>query len=127
MPLRCSARRREQLPRRSSCCGVASSASREIYLDDYDVDVREIESSGAAGGLAGGLAAIGAQLVSGFELVANETDLADAIEGADLVVTGEGFVDAQSFEGKVVGGVVDLAAALEVPALVVAGEVLRRV
>ena len=95
----------------------------QIYLEDYGVDVREIESSGAAGGLAGGLAAIGAQLVSGFELVANETDLADAIEGADLVVTGEGFVDAQSFEGKVVGGVVDLAASLDVPALVVAGEV----
>ncbi len=41
----------------------------------------------------------------------------------DLVVTGEGFVDAQSFEGKVVGGVIALAAEVGVPVLVVAGEV----
>ncbi len=95
----------------------------QIYLEDHGVDVRPIESSGAAGGLAGGLAAIGATLVSGFELVANETELADAVEDADLVVTGEGFLDAQSFEGKVVGGVVDLASSVGVPVLVVAGEV----
>ena len=69
------------------------------------------------------MAAIGASLVSGFELVASETELADAIEGADLVISGEGFVDAQSFEGKVVGGVVDLASSLDVPVLVIAGEV----
>ena len=95
----------------------------QIYIEDYGVDVREIESSGAAGGLAGGLAAIGASLVSGFDLVASETELLDAIEEADLVITGEGFVDAQSFEGKVVGGVAELAASVGVPVLVVAGEV----
>jgi glycerate kinase len=40
------------------------------------------------------------------------------------VVTGEGFVDEQSFDGKVVGGVVAMAAELGVPVLVVAGEVM---
>ncbi|HTN79075.1 MAG TPA: glycerate kinase [Acidimicrobiales bacterium] len=95
----------------------------QIYLEDYGVDVRGLESGGAAGGLAGGLAAIGASLVSGFDLVAAETELADAIEHADLVVTGEGFVDEQSFDGKVVGGVVELAASFGVPVLAVAGEV----
>ena len=98
----------------------------QIYLEDYGVDVREIESSGAAGGLAGGLAAIGAQLVSGFDLVATRPSSLDAIEGADLVITGEGFVDAQSFEGKVVGGVAELAASVGVPVLVVAGRGVRR-
>jgi glycerate kinase len=39
------------------------------------------------------------------------------------VVTGEGFMDEASFDGKVVGGIVELAAELEVPVLVVAGEV----
>ena len=52
---------------------------------------------------------------SGFELVADEVDLYDRIEGADLVVTGEGFLDEQSFEGKVVGGVAELAAEAGVP------------
>ena len=59
----------------------------------------------------------------GFDLVADEVELDERLEGADLVVTGEGFLDAQTFEGKVVGGVVELAAALGVPVLAVAGEV----
>jgi glycerate kinase len=95
----------------------------EVYREDYGVDVREIEGSGAGGGLAGGLAALGAKLVSGFQLVAEAHDLAGRLEGADLVVTGEGFVDAQSFQGKVVGGVSELARSMGVPVLVIAGEV----
>jgi glycerate 2-kinase len=82
----------------------------QVYIQDYGVDVRELDSSGAAGGLAGGLAAIGARLVPGFELIADELDLAELIDEVDLVVTGEGFLDEQSFEGKVVGGVAAMAA-----------------
>jgi glycerate kinase len=92
------------------------------YLDDYGVDVRNLEGSGAAGGLAGGLAAIGAELESGFEVVADEVKLYERIEAADLVVTGEGFLDAESFDGKVVGGVCDLAREADVPVLAIVGE-----
>ena len=92
------------------------------YVDDYGVDVRDLEGSGAAGGLGGGLAAIGAELQSGFDVVADEVKLYDRIEGADLVITGEGFLDAESFDGKVVGGVCDLAAEAGVPVLAVVGE-----
>lgn len=95
----------------------------QVYLEDYGVDVTTLPGAGAAGGLAGALAAVGAEIVSGFDLIAEELDLADAVEGADLVVTGEGFVDEASFHGKVVGGLVDLAAEFDVPVLVVAGEV----
>lgn len=95
----------------------------QVYARDHGLDVLELEGAGAAGGLAGGLAAIGARLVPGFDLVADAVGLADRIEGADLVVTGEGFVDAESFHGKVVGGVVELAASAGVPALIIAGEV----
>ncbi len=81
-----------------------------------------LPGAGAAGGLAGGLAAVGAQLVPGFDLVAERLNLDDRIEGADLVVTGEGFLDAQSFRGKTVGGVVEMAAAAGVDVLVIVGE-----
>jgi glycerate kinase len=97
------------------------------YFDEYGVDVRDLEGGGAAGGLAGGWVVVGAELVSGFEIVAEEALLAEQIEGADLVVTGEGFLDAESFDGKVVGGVVEMAAEHGVPALVVAGQVLDEV
>lgn len=93
-----------------------------VYLDRFGVDVASLDGSGAAGGLAGGLSALGAELVSGFDLVADRLELADRIEGADLVLTGEGYLDAQSFEGKSVGGVVAMGAELGVPVLVVAGD-----
>ncbi|HEX9260532.1 MAG TPA: glycerate kinase [Acidimicrobiales bacterium] len=95
----------------------------QLYLAEHHVDVTDQPGAGAAGGLAGGLAALGADLVPGFELVADELELAYHMEGADLVVTGEGFLDEQSFEGKVVGGVASMAAAAGVPVLAVAGEV----
>lgn len=96
----------------------------DVYLHNYGVDVRALEGSGAAGGLAGGLAVAGARLVPGFDLVADEVDLHDRLEDADLVVTGEGFLDEQSFEGKVVGGVAGLAAGAGVPVLALVGRVL---
>jgi glycerate kinase len=91
------------------------------YRDEFDVDVTEIEGSGAAGGIAGMLAALGGQLVPGFELVADELDLYDHIEAADLVITGEGHLDAQSFDGKVVGGVAEIAAGYDVDVAAVVG------
>jgi glycerate 2-kinase len=94
----------------------------QVYESDHGVDVRPLVGGGAAGGLAGGLAAVGAHLVPGFDLVAEAVDLAERMEGADLVVTGEGYLDEQSFHGKVVGGVVGLAAEVAVPVLVVTGD-----
>ena len=95
----------------------------ERYRAELGVDVTVLPGAGAAGGLAGGLAALGAGLVPGFELVAARVGLADALTGAELVITGEGRLDRTSFAGKVVGGVLDLCAARGIPALVVAGEI----
>jgi glycerate kinase len=95
----------------------------QVYLDEHGVDVLALPGAGAAGGLAGGLAAAGGQLVSGFDLVADEVGLDERLDGADLVITGEGFLDEQSFEGKVVGGVAALAERLGVPVVAIAGQV----
>jgi len=85
-------------------------------------DVRGLVGAGAAGGLAGALAAMGATLVPGFDLVADAIDLAERVAAADLVITGEGYLDEQSFAGKAVGGVVGLAAAAGVPVVAVVGD-----
>jgi glycerate kinase len=95
----------------------------DSYRERFGVDVTRIEGAGAAGGLGGGLAALGARLTPGFPLVAEHTGLAAAISAADAVVTGEGRLDAESFNGKVVGGVAEMAARHGVPVLVVAGVV----
>ena len=100
---------------------------RISYLAEYGVDVHLIEGSGAAGGLAGGLAAIGASLVPGFSLVADEVGLYEQVRSVDLVITGEGFMDSESFDGKVVGGVVEIATELNKPVVAICGEIQEAV
>ena len=81
----------------------------QLYREQFGVDVTNIEGAGAAGGLAGGLAALGARIVPGFDVVADEIELDERVERCEIVVTGEGFMDDQSFAGKVVGGMQGLA------------------
>lgn len=94
----------------------------QLYRDRFGVDVSAVPGAGAAGGLAGGLLALGAQLVPGFDVVADQLGLAEVVAGADLVITGEGYLDDQSFAGKAVGGVCALAAGAGVPVWVLCGD-----
>ena len=87
------------------------------------LDVPDLPGSGAAGGLAGGLAAIGGRLLVGFDFVVERVGFDELLAEADLVVTGEGLVDATSSTGKVVGRVLDRARTVGVEALVLAGSV----
>jgi glycerate kinase len=85
-------------------------------------DPRGVPHTGAAGGLSGGLwAALGASLVSGIDTVLDAVDFERQVRDADLVITGEGRLDAQSAEGKVVAGV--LRRSGSVPVHVAAGQV----
>ncbi len=92
------------------------------YAEERGVDVRTLRGSGAAGGLAGGLAALGARLVPGAAFVADAVGLGPALDSASLAITGEGRFDATSLAGKIVGHVLREAAARSVPAAVVAGD-----
>ncbi|MEM7341372.1 MAG: glycerate kinase [Actinomycetota bacterium] len=93
----------------------------QLYEETYGVDVSEMPGAGAAGGLAGGLAAVGGRIEGGFDVVAEWAGLDTHLDGASLVVTGEGFLDAESFNGKVVGGVAGWAAEHDVPVLAIVG------
>jgi glycerate kinase len=86
------------------------------------VPVLNIRGGGAAGGLGAGLVAFaGATLESGVALVAEACGLADMIRDADLVITGEGKIDAQSAGGKTPVGVASIAKRLNVPVIAFAG------
>src|SRR5439155_80096 len=102
----------------------------EVYRQRTGYDVTALAHSGAAGGLAGGLAALGARLEPGFEVVARAAGFEAALDGVDLVLTGEGRFDRTSLDGKVTGEVLGWAAAEGVAhRAVVAGQVtddLRR-
>ncbi len=109
-------------PAQVELLGARLDALAERYRDELGVDLDHVEGAGAAGGLAGGLAASGARLVPGFALVAALVGLDRRVASADLVVTGEGRLDSTSFTGKVVGGVL-AAAGGAVPTLCIAGEI----
>ncbi len=81
----------------------------------------DLPGAGAAGGLGAALAALGAELVSGIELVLEAVGFEQRIAGAALAVTGEGRVDATSAEGKTPGGVASACAAADVPCVVFGG------
>jgi glycerate 2-kinase len=86
--------------------------------------VHDLPGAGAAGGTCGGLVgALGAEPAGGALLVAEAVGLPSALAGADLVVTGEGRVDGQSADGKVVSAVAALARDRGVPCVALAGGV----
>ena len=94
---------------------------QQSYLHDYGIDVSLLVGGGAAGGLAGGLSALGASLVPGFDVVADEVGLHEQVAQCDLIITGEGYLDNESFDGKVVGGVQQLAQQFNKPVVVICG------
>jgi glycerate kinase len=94
----------------------------ERVLADLRVDVRRYPGAGAAGGLGAGLAAfLGARLEAGIELVLEAVNFDAALARSDLVITGEGKLDAQTAQGKVLSGVLRHARRLRKPVLAVVG------
>ncbi|HEU0100747.1 MAG TPA: glycerate kinase [Mycobacteriales bacterium] len=102
---------------------AAKTRWADVLEATLGVAVRDLPGAGAAGGMGAALFALGGSRASGVELVSDIARLDAAIEGADLVVTGEGTFDATSLTGKVVSGVAASAARAGVPCLVLAGQV----
>lgn len=91
-------------------------------------DERETPGAGAAGGTAFGLLSIGdrfrsVRLVPGVEVVTEETRLREKLAGADVVITGEGRIDAQTAFGKTALGVAQLARLAGVSCIAIGGGV----
>jgi glycerate 2-kinase len=94
-----------------------------VIYRDLALDIRTVPGAGAAGGLGGGLVAfLGARLRPGVDVVMEAVRLHERMEKADLVVTGEGMFDEQSFHGKAPAGVLRAAEELRVPAVVLCGQ-----
>ncbi len=93
-----------------------------IVKRDLGVDRATAPGAGAAGGLGFGLMTFcRADMQPGFDLVARITALEDAVRAADLVITGEGCIDAQTLHGKGPAGVADMARRLGKPVVAVGG------
>lgn len=91
---------------------------------DLGCDFRNVPGAGAAGGLGFGLMTFcGAKLINGFDLVAEVLALEARITQCDLVITGEGRIDAQTLHGKGPAGVAALARRHGKPVVAIGGSV----
>ena len=103
---------------------AAMAQLAEIVTESLGCDFRDAPGAGAAGGLGFGLMSFcGAQMRSGFELVAQTLGLEEKVAAADLVITGEGRLDEQTLEGKGPAGVAELARRHGKPVLALAGSI----
>ncbi|MDS4031444.1 MAG: glycerate kinase [Candidatus Contendobacter sp.] len=102
--------------------GLANLAA--VIEHDLGLDVRDLPGAGAAGGLGAGLRALlGAELRRGVDVVLDLVGLNEHLRGADLVLTAEGRIDAQTAFGKAPAGVAERAKARGVPCIAIAGDI----
>ncbi|MFS0558095.1 glycerate kinase [Brevibacillus sp. 179-C9.3 HS] len=96
----------------------------DLIEKNRSITIHDLPGTGAAGGVAGALLAfMDGQLRSGIEIVIETTGLAEAMDKADLVITGEGQVDFQTAQGKTPCGVAQVAQQYGIPVIVLAGSI----
>lgn len=83
----------------------------EIIRRDCGVDISQTQGAGAAGGMgAGAVAFLNAELKKGIDILLDTADFDRKAASADLIITGEGRLDFQSVNGKVISGIAQRAA-----------------
>jgi glycerate kinase len=93
-----------------------------VILKKLNKSIIDIPGSGAAGGLGGGLVAfLGARLMRGIDIVIDAVSMREKIDGATLIITGEGQTDSQTVFGKVPAGIAELASGKKVPVICLSG------
>lgn len=94
----------------------------KVILEQFGVHLSEVKGSGAAGGLGGCLRTFfNAEIKKGLELILELTGFDSLIKGADLVITGEGKIDSQTFMGKIPSEIAHRAALQGVETLAIGG------
>jgi glycerate kinase len=94
----------------------------EVVARELSVDVSTLAGGGAAGAMAAGMVAFfGAEIKMGIDAVLDAVDYDTLLSGTDAVFTGEGKLDSQSLEGKVIYGVASRAKKCGVPVIALVG------
>jgi glycerate kinase len=95
----------------------------EIILTSFGVDISQIPGSGAAGGIGAGAVAFGnAKILSGINTILDILDVNSNISQSDFIISGEGKLDSQTLEGKVVNGIIERCKQLNKPLGILCGE-----
>lgn len=99
-----------------------------VIHTDLGIDLADMPGAGAAGGLGGGLHAfLRGELIPGIDLVVDVVGLKGHLAGAELVITGEGQIDAQTRFNKAPAGVARAAKAAGIPCIAICGGIGDRI
>jgi glycerate 2-kinase len=94
-----------------------------VIRNDLGIEVETVKGAGAAGGMGAALRAFfDAELVNGIDLILKTLQLEKHIKNSDLVITGEGKIDKQTLNGKVIAGLAQIAKKHKVPLIAIAGK-----
>ncbi len=94
----------------------------DLVKKQLDEDISQVPGAGAAGGIGGGsIAFLKAKLQSGIKTMLDITEFDKVLEGTNIIFTGEGKIDQQTFNGKVVHGVAKKALSKDIPIYIIAG------
>ena len=94
----------------------------ELFIQNTGKDISNIPGSGAAGATSSGmLAVLNAEIVSGIDTILDLIDFDNIIKDADYVFTGEGKLDNQSFDGKLISGVLNITRKQNIKTICVCG------
>lgn len=93
---------------------------------EKQMDLQKLAGSGAAGGLGGAILVLGGKLRPGFSSIVDLIGLEEKVAHSDLVITGEGRLDSQSFQGKAPVGLAELAQVYNRPVIALCGAVGER-
>ena len=94
----------------------------KVIQQKYGIDISRVSGAGAAGGVGGGIyAMLNGELLSGTEMLLNLTGFNKKVHSADLIISGEGKIDKQTPNGKVVHGIIEYSKKLNLPVGLVCG------
>ncbi len=94
-----------------------------LIQEQFKIDLQTTKGTGAAGGIpASILPFFNAEIISGFDLIADLTELEIKIKQADHVISGEGKLDNQSLQGKVISGIAKLCKKYNKPLTLIVGK-----
>ncbi|MBD8069100.1 glycerate kinase [Bacillus sp. PS06] len=95
----------------------------QIVHSTKGINLIDITGGGAAGGIGASLVAfLGATIKPGIEVVMNAIQFEEKISNANLIITGEGKLDAQTLSGKVIAGVTQVAKPQQIPVVAICGQ-----
>lgn len=95
----------------------------DVVKKQYNIDLKTIKKTGAAGGMGGAFYLLEATMKSGIETVLELTRFEEKIKDADYIVTGEGSIDFQTANGKTISGILKIARKYNIPVIAFAGKV----